>query len=263
MLAMELRRAGAGRVEAAEREAPRPGPGQVRIRVRACGVCRTDLHVVDDDLPTPRLPRIPGHEIVGVVDALGEGVDAAAAGFDVGDRVGVPWLGGCCGRCRFCRSGRENLCGDALFTGYGTDGGFAEVCVADARFVFPIGGDVDDAEVAPWLCAGLIGYRAYALARASAPDLRRIGLYGFGAAAHLLAQVAVADGLEVHAFVRPGDARGARFARDLGAAWAGGSDERPPEPLDAALIFAPSARSSPRRCARSTAAASWSAPAST
>jgi propanol-preferring alcohol dehydrogenase len=210
---------------------PAPGAGQVLVRVGACAVCRTDLHVVDGELPHPKLPLVPGHEIAGTVAALGEGT----TGFAVGERVGVPWLGATCGRCRYCLSGRENLCPEARFTGYDLDGGYAEYAVADARFCFPLPAGYADAQAAPLLCAGLIGYRALTLAG----DAPRLGLYGFGAAAHLVAQVARHQGRRVFAFTRPGDRAGQRFARDLGAAWAGASSEAPPEPLDAALIFAP------------------------
>ncbi|WP_280546552.1 MULTISPECIES: zinc-dependent alcohol dehydrogenase family protein [unclassified Halomonas] len=211
---------------------PVPGPGEVEVRVLACGVCRTDLHVLDGDLTEPRLPLIPGHEIVGEVTALGEGVQAPAPG----TRVGVPWLGWTCGECEPCRAGRENLCERAEFTGYTRDGGYAEYCVADARYCFPL--DVEDAQAAaPLLCAGLIGYRTWRLAGGEAN--RRLGIYGFGAAAHILAQLAVARGQAVYAFTRPGDTQAQAFARRLGAVWAGGSDEAPPERLDAALLFAP------------------------
>lgn len=210
---------------------PEPGPGQVRVRVGACGVCRTDLHVVDGDLTEPVLPLVPGHEIVGRIDALGPDVRDRS----VGERVGIPWLASTCGRCRYCRTDRENLCERARFTGYQVDGGFAEYAIADARYCFPIRGAQGDAETAPWLCAGLIGHRAYRMAG----DAERIGLYGFGAAAHLIAQVAIAEGRRVHAFTRPGDTDGQRFARSLGVTWAGASDALPPEPLDAAILFAP------------------------
>jgi len=210
---------------------PEPGAGQVLLAVRACGVCRTDLHLVDGELPDPRLPVVPGHEIVGTVVACGEGASALR----VGERVGVPWLGGACGHCGYCTSGRENLCAEARFTGYQLNGGYAEYTLADEHFCFPLPDRYSDTEAAPLLCAGLIGYRAYRLAGV-AP---RLGIYGFGAAAHLIAQVAVAQGRKVFAFSRPGDIDGQSFARDLGAAWAGGSDEAPPEALDAALIFAP------------------------
>ena len=210
---------------------PKPGKGQMLIRVAACGVCRTDLHVVDGELPNPQLPLIPGHEIVGHVAALGAGT----TGFALGDRVGVPWLGWTCGECGYCRDGRENLCADARFTGYQIDGGYAEYAVADARYCFRIPDGYGDAQAAPLLCAGLIGYRALRMAG----EARRIGLYGFGAAAHILAQLCVQQGREVLAFVRPGDAAARDFALELGAAWCGDSDQPPPRPLDAALIFAP------------------------
>jgi len=210
---------------------PEPGPGQVRIDVAACGVCRTDLHLVDGELPDAKLPVIPGHEIVGRVAAHGPGVDTPA----IGTRVGIPWLGVACGHCRYCTSGRENLCAEARFTGYQLDGGYADCAIADARFALPLPPRYDDLHAAPLLCAGLIGYRAYA----AAGDARTLGLYGFGAAAHLIAQVALAQGRTVYAFTRPGDAEAQRFARELGVSWAGGSDEKPPSALDAALIFAP------------------------
>lgn len=211
---------------------PAPGPGEVEVRVLACGVCRTDLHVLDGELTEPRLPLIPGHEIVGEVTALGEGVQVPAPG----TRVGVPWLGWTCGECEPCRAGRENLCERAEFTGYTRDGGYAEYCVVDARYCFPLA--VEDAKAAaPLLCAGLIGYRTWRLAGGEAN--RRLGIYGFGAAAHILAQLAVARGQAVYAFTRPGDTQAQAFARRLGAVWAGGSDEAPPERLDAALLFAP------------------------
>ncbi len=240
MRAMVLHRPGEPlRLE--HRPLPSPGPGQVRVRVLACGVCRTDLHLVDGELPEPRLPVIPGHEIVGVVDALGEGVAAPP----VGSRVGIPWLGWTCGGCRFCRSGRENLCERARFTGYTLDGGYAEATVADARYVFPLDETLEPVAAAPLLCAGLIGYRS--LMRAG--DARTIGLYGFGAAAHILAQLLVWQGRRVFAFTRPGDEAGQAFARRLGAVWAGGSDQLPPEPLDAAIIFAPVGELIPRALA--------------
>ena len=210
---------------------PDPGPGQVLIRVAACGVCRTDLHLVDGELPDPKLPVVPGHEVVGRVAALGAGVER----FREGERVGVPWLGWTCGRCVYCTAGRENLCDAARFTGYQIDGGYAEYCLADARYCFAIHGDYSDAEAAPLLCAGLIGHRALGFAG----DARRLGIYGFGAAAHIVAQVARFQGREVYAFTRPGDDEAQAFARELGAAWAGPSDAVPPEPLDAALLFAP------------------------
>ncbi len=214
----------------AEVEAPSPGPGQVRLRVLACGVCRTDLHILDGDLPDPSLPSIPGHQIVGIVDAVGSGVATAS----VGDRVGVPWLGWTCGVCEACGTGRENLCQRARFTGYDLPGGFAEVTVADARFCFPIPEGYPDLQAAPLLCAGLIGWRCLRMAG----DATRLGLYGFGGAAHLLTQVACAQGRRVFAFTREGDTDTQAFARELGAAWAGPSTEPPPEPLDAAIIFA-------------------------
>ena len=210
---------------------PEPGPGQMRLRVRACGVCRTDLHILDGELPHPKLPLILGHQIVGIVERRGEGADR----FAEGDRVGVPWLGWTDGTCEFCRAGRENLCDHARFTGYDIDGGFAELTVADQRYCFPIPAAYPDLQAAPLLCAGLIGYRAYRMAGTA----RRLGFYGFGAAAHILTQVAVSQGREVYAFTRAGDAEGQAFARGLGAAWAGGSEEMPPERLDAAIIFAP------------------------
>jgi len=212
-------------------DTPRAGPGQVLLQVRACAVCRTDLHVVDGELPRPKLPLVPGHEIVGEVIAAGDG----AARFAVGTRVGVPWLGWTCGRCRYCLTGRENLCDRARFTGYDLDGGYAEQVVADERFCFAIPDAYDDVHAAPLLCAGLIGYRALR----AAGDAEVVGMYGFGAAAHVVAQVARHEGRRVFAFTRPGDADGQRFARSLGAEWAGGSDQTPPEPLGAAILFAP------------------------
>jgi propanol-preferring alcohol dehydrogenase len=210
---------------------PQAGAGQVLIRVSACAVCRTDLHVVDGELPNPKLPLIPGHEIVGRIDKLGEGV----TGFRVGERVGVPWLGWTCGECEYCRAGQENLCDRARFTGYTIDGGYAEYTVADARFCFPLPDAFEDVACAPLLCAGLIGYRSLR----KAGDARRLGLYGFGAAAHIVAQVARFQGREVFAFTRPGDTTAQEFARQMGAVWAGNSDEQPPAPLDAAILFAP------------------------
>jgi alcohol dehydrogenase, propanol-preferring len=215
----------------ARREIPRPGPNDLLIQVRACGVCRTDLHIVDGELPDPKLPLIPGHQIVGVV--TGAGADVTR--FRNGDRVGMPWLGGTCGVCSYCRTGRENLCDRAQFTGYTRDGGFAEFAAADARFAFSIPAGLGDGEAAPLLCAGIIGFRALRLAG----DAERVGFYGFGAASHIAVQVARYRGQKVYAFTRPGDTRGQEFARSLGAVWAGGSDQRPPEQLDAALIFAP------------------------
>lgn len=213
-----------------ERPEPSPGHGEVRLRISACGVCRTDLHVVDGDLPRDG-SVVPGHEIVGRVEALGEGV----SGFALGMRVGVPWLGHACGHCAYCVDGRENLCDAPRFTGYTRDGGFASHVVADAAFCFPLGSGFDDAHAAPLLCAGLIGWRSLKIAG----EGRNLGIYGFGAAAHIVAQVAVWQGRHVFALTRPGDIAAQTFARSLGAVWAGGSDEKPPEPLDAAIIFAP------------------------
>jgi propanol-preferring alcohol dehydrogenase len=210
---------------------PIPGPDQLLVRVAACAVCRTDLHIVDGELPNPKLPLIPGHEIVGYVKQIGAGVD----GFSVGDRVGIPWLGWTDGECPYCRSHRENLCDFARFTGYTIDGGYAEFTTADARFCFRLPDEYDDISAAPLLCAGLLGYRS--LKRAGDP--RRLGIYGFGAAAHLIAQVARYEGRQVFAFTRPGDKVGQEFARKLGAVWTDGSDQMPPEKLDAAIIFAP------------------------
>jgi len=212
---------------------PRPNPGhsQLLIRVLACAVCRTDLHVIDGELTKPKLPLIPGHEIVGTVAALGNGVDR----FKIGDRVGVPWLGWTCGQCAYCENGQENLCDQAKFTGYTLDGGYAEYTVADQRFCFSIPDSYSDAEAAPLLCAGLIGYRSLV----KAGNGKRIGIYGFGAAAHIIAQVAKFQGRRIYAFTRPGDEEAKKFAIGLGAVWAGGSNEMPPEKLDAAIIFAP------------------------
>jgi alcohol dehydrogenase, propanol-preferring len=210
---------------------PRPGPGQVLIAVRACAVCRTDLHVIDGELPDPKLPLIPGHEIIGSVVEKGADVDR----FELGDRVGVPWLGWTCGVCEYCRGGQENLCDRARFTGYQIDGGYAELTLADQRYCFAIDQRFGDVEAAPLMCAGLIGYRTLRFAG----EAERIGIYGFGAAAHIVAQVARHQGRRVFAFTRPGDRPAQDFARSLGAAWAGGSDETAPEQLDAALIFAP------------------------
>jgi propanol-preferring alcohol dehydrogenase len=230
MRAMVLERQGEP-LRPAELPDPRPGPGQVLVAVAACGVCRTDLHIVDGDLTEPKLPLVPGHQIVGTVAEAGDG----AKRFSPGDRVGVPWLGWACGECRYCRGGRENLCDRARFTGYDVDGGFAELAVADERFCFPIPAGYPDAQAAPLLCAGLIGYRALRLVG----DAERIGFYGFGASAHILCQVAVHQGRRVFVFTRPGDERGREFARSLGAEWAGSSEERPPEELDGAIVFAP------------------------
>ncbi|MGA8541977.1 MAG: zinc-dependent alcohol dehydrogenase family protein [Thermoplasmata archaeon] len=210
---------------------PAPGNGQVQIRVRACGVCRTDLHVVDGELPRPKLPLVPGHEIIGLVSALG----SESTRFHIGDRVGVPWLGWTCGECVYCRTGRENLCDRARFTGYDLDGGYAEYVVVHERFAFPLPSGFDDEHAAPLMCAGLIGFRALRFAG----DRPRLGFYGFGASAHIAVQMARFQGKQVYAFTRPGDLRGQEFARGLGAVWAGGSDEAPPELLDAAILFAP------------------------
>ncbi|MGI9426047.1 MAG: zinc-dependent alcohol dehydrogenase family protein [Hyphomicrobiaceae bacterium] len=214
-----------------ERPTPRPGPGQVLIKVKACAVCRTDLHVVDGDLTQPKLPLVPGHEIVGEVVAAATDVGQV----EVGGRIGIPWLGHTCGHCEFCSTGRENLCGSALFTGYDIDGGFATHCVADADYCFPIPERYDDVHAAPLLCAGLIGYRSLV----AAGEAKSLGIYGFGAAAHILVQIARQQGQQVFAFSRPGDVTAQQFALGLGAVWAGGSDISPPDPLDAAIIFAP------------------------
>jgi len=215
----------------AELPDPRPAPGQVLISVSACGVCRTDLHIVDGDLERPRLPLVPGHQIAGTVAATGEGAERFAAG----ERVGVPWLAWTCGECRYCVSGRENLCDRARFTGYDVDGGYAEFAVADERYCLPIPEGYPDEQAAPLLCAGLIGYRALRLVG----DAERIGFYGFGASAHILCQVAAHQGRRVFAFTRAGDEEGQAFARELGTEWAGSSDEAPPEELDGAIVFAP------------------------
>jgi len=219
------------RLRLVEVDEPRPHEKQLLLRVEACGVCRTDLHIIDGELTHPKLPLIPGHQIVGVV--VEKGADVAR--FGVGERVGVPWLGGSCGKCRYCLSDRENLCDKARYTGYDIDGGFAEFCTADERFCFPIPDKYDSVKAAPLLCAGLIGYRAYSMTG----DAEKLGLYGFGAAAHILAQVAKHQNREVYAFTRPGDEEAQELAIRLGAVWAGGSDEEPPEKLDAAVIFAP------------------------
>jgi propanol-preferring alcohol dehydrogenase len=210
---------------------PVPGPGQVQVEVHACGVCRTDLHILDGEICGIRSPVIPGHEIVGIVSAVGSGVRT----LHVGDRVGIPWLGGTCGSCRYCLGGRENLCSSAQFTGCTIDGGYAEYAVADARYCFLLPREFSDVELAPWLCAGLIGYRTLRMAG----DARRVGIYGFGAAAHIVAQVARYEGREFYVYTKPGDDAAQAFARELGAAWAGGSDQRAPVELDAALLFAP------------------------
>lgn len=220
-----------GRLEQAELPEPEPGPGQVAIRVGCCGVCRTDLHILDGELPEAKLPLVPGHQIVGTVEATGEGVE----GFAPGDRIGVPWLGWTCGECEYCRSGRENLCPRARFTGYTLDGGYAERAVADARYCFRLPEGFEDEQAAPLLCAGLIGYRALRMTG----EATRLGLYGFGSSAHIVCQIAAHEGRRVFAFTRPGDQAGQDFARSLGAEWAGDSDRRPPEPLDAVIVFAP------------------------
>ncbi len=229
MRAMVLRRAGE-RLAMEERPDPQPGPGQIRVRIEACGVCRTDLHVVDGELPGIEPPIIPGHEIVGRVEAAGEGVSLT-----LGARVGVAWLAHACGHCPYCLSARENLCDTPLFTGYTRDGGFATHAIADAAFAFPLADDLDPVATAPLLCAGLIGWRSLK----AAGEGEAIGIYGFGAAAHIIAQVCRWQGRRVFAFTRPGDREGQRFARSFGAEWAGGSDETPPAPLDAAILFAP------------------------
>ena len=214
-----------------ERVDPLPGDGEIRVRVSACGVCRTDLHVVDGELPNIRYPVIPGHEIVGRVDNLGAGVTTHR----IGDRVGIPWLGHTCGVCRFCKDGMENLCDRPLFTGYTRDGGFATHTIADSRYAFPLGEEGDDVSIAPLLCAGLIGWRSLVMAG----DAKRLGIYGFGAAGHIVAQIALWQGRTVYAFTRSGDTAAQDFARKLGAAWAGASSELPDAPLDAAIIYAP------------------------
>jgi len=230
MRAMVLERAGEP-LALNRRPVPEPGSGQLLVRVRACGVCRTDLHVVDGELTEPKLPLIPGHEVIGTVVGHGPRVER----FPEGTRVGIPWLGWTCGTCRFCRSGRENLCPEAKFTGYTLDGGYADYALVDQRYAFPIHGDYSDVEAAPLLCAGLIGFRSLRLAGKA----ERLGIYGFGAAAHIVAQVARHQGRKVFAFVRPGDEAAKDFARELGAVWAGESGDAPPEELDAAIIYAP------------------------
>ena len=230
MKAMVLSKPGAA-LAPIDRETPAAGPGELVIKVRACGVCRTDLHIADGELPGGKLPIVPGHEIVGVVEQVGNGV----TGFAAGDRVGVPWLGHSCDQCRFCRERKENLCPHARFTGYHLDGGYAEYAVADARYTFKLPEAYGDAEAAPLLCAGLIGYRSYRMTG----DPGRLGLYGFGAAAHIIAQVAGHEAREVYAFTSAGDTAAQQFALSLGAVWAGASTEPPPRPLDAAIIFAP------------------------
>lgn len=232
MRTMQVQRlARRGVLESATVPVPQPGSGEVLIRVSACGVCRTDLHVVDHDLPDVPEGIVPGHEIVGRIEAVGDGVEELSPG----DRVGVPWLGWTCGVCRYCAEGMENLCDRPRFTGYTIHGGYGEFCVADARYVFVLPERYSDLEAAPLLCAGLIGYRSWAMVR----EAKTLGLYGFGAAAHIIAQVAAAEGAEIHAFTRAGDAAAQQLARDLGAVWTGGSEDAPPEPLDAAIIFAP------------------------
>jgi propanol-preferring alcohol dehydrogenase len=231
MKAMVLPRLGGGRLEAIERELPVLGPNQLLVKVLACGVCRTDLHVVDGELPNPAIPIVPGHEIVGLVEAVGSGVTILSPG----TRVGIPWLGWACGVCEFCRSHRENLCVNARYTGYQIDGGYAEYAVADASFCFPLPAKYDDLHAAPLLCAGLIGYRAYRMAGPGST----VGIYGFGAAAHIIAQVARHQGRDVYAFVTPGDKQAVRFAQEVGVDWAGFSNEPPPHPLDSAIVFAP------------------------
>jgi propanol-preferring alcohol dehydrogenase len=230
MKAMVLRSTGLP-IEAEQRPDPIPGPGEIRVRVEACAVCRTDLHVVDGELSQPKLPLVPGHEIVGIVDAVGEGVTTLAPG----RRVGIPWLGHTCGRCPYCSAGEENLCDWPVFTGYTRDGGFATHTVADAAYAFALDGFGDPVAAAPLMCAGLIGWRSLK----KAGDGKRIGLYGFGAAAHIVAQVCRWQGREVYAFTRPGDTAAQAHAASLGACWTGGSDELPPEQLDAAILFAP------------------------
>ena len=231
MKAMSLIQFGGGRVVAVETDKPIPGPTDVLVKVLACGVCRTDLHVVDGELPHPTIPVVPGHEIVGRIEAVGRDVTTLVPG----TRIGIPWLGWSCGVCDFCRSDRENLCPQARYTGYQLDGGYAEFAVADASFCVPLPARYDDVHVAPLLCAGLIGYRAYRMAGPGA----RLGIYGFGAAAHIITQIAVHQGRDVFAFAASGDDQALTFAREVGAAWAGFSNEPPPDPLDSAIIFAP------------------------
>jgi propanol-preferring alcohol dehydrogenase len=242
MRALALTRPAAGRLDLRHVDPPAPGPGQILVRVHACGVCRTDLHVVDGELPSPKIPIVPGHEIVGRVERAGEGAEA----FAPGERVGIPWLGWACGACEFCRTGAENLCRRARCTGYQIDGGYADYTVADERFCFPLPPAYDDAHAAPLLCAGLIGYRAYRMAGAGT----RVGVYGFGAAAHVITQVAVHQGRDVYAFVTPGDEQAIDFARRVGAVWAGASNEAPPSTLDSAIIFAPAGHLVPEALSR-------------
>jgi propanol-preferring alcohol dehydrogenase len=242
---MAVLQPGKGSVEPVDLDVPVPGPFDVLIRVLACGVCRTDLHIVDGELPARAHPVVPGHEIVGRVERCGERVTT----FTPGDRVGIPWLGWSCGQCEFCAAGRENLCPDARFTGYDIPGGYAEYARADARFCFSLPAGYDDCHAAPLLCAGLIGYRAYRMAGAGT----RLGIYGFGAAAHIITQVAVSQGREVYAFVAPGDDQAIGFARDTGATWAGPSNAAPPVALDSAIIFAPVGRLVPEALSRTVA----------
>jgi propanol-preferring alcohol dehydrogenase len=234
MFAMVLRQTG-GPLQPTELPLPEPGEGEIRLEVEACGVCRTDLHILDGELGEAKLPLVMGHQIVGTVDRLG----AAVSRFRLGERVGVPWLGRTCRKCIYCLSGRENLCELARFTGYHIDGGFAEFAVADQQFAFPLSGDYPATQAAPLLCAGLIGFRSLRMTEQPNREVRHLGLYGFGSAAHILIQVARFQGKEVYAFTRPGDRKGQEFARTLGAAWAGDSDELPPVELEAAIIFAP------------------------
>ena len=242
MRAMAVTHPDSHTVEAVEFDKPVPGPTDVLVRVLACGVCRTDLHVVDGELPDVTIPIVPGHEIVGRVEQRG----ADVTGFEPGTRVGIPWLGWSCGECEFCQSGRENLCRRARYTGYQIDGGYAEYAVADARFAYPLPDAYDDVHAAPLLCAGLIGYRAYRMAGEGS----RLGIYGFGAAAHVITQIAVHQHRDVYAFVSPGDEQAMRFAKEVGATWAGPSDAPPPVPLDAAIIFAPVGRLVPEALSR-------------
>ena len=242
MRAMILARPGDGAVQLVERQMPVPATTEVLVRVAACGVCRTDLHIIDGELPAIATPIVPGHEIVGIVEGVGDSVTELA----VGDRVGIPWLGYACGTCVYCVNGRENLCVSGRFTGYQIDGGYADYTVADARFAFKLPAEYGDAEAAPLMCAGLIGYRAYRMAG----DARRLGIYGFGAAAHIVAQVAVHQSRDVYAFTSPGDHEAQNFARRLGARWAGSSTDSPPEPLDAAIVFAPVGRLVPEALSR-------------
>jgi propanol-preferring alcohol dehydrogenase len=233
MLAMRLP-ALRQKLECVELPDRQPGPGQIRVKISACGVCRTDLHVVDGELPHPQVPIIPGHEIIGRIDVLGAGVTT----LKIGERVGIPWLAFTCGICSYCKAGRENLCDNPLFTGYTRDGGFATATIADARYAFPLGEAGEDVSLAPLLCAGLIGWRSLGMTGLNTSSGKAIGLYGFGAAAHIVAQIAIWQGAKIYAFTRPGDTGTQSFARSLGAVWAGGSDEMPPQPLDAAIIFA-------------------------